>query len=118
MRPDQHYEDAAEWADKEMDLAQLPKGAKIQRGAEAAAAGRALLEQAMGSQELDAVLGRGKPKLNAGAPAGTKADVRQARMPDSMIQALDALAKQRGVKSAVVIREAVAEYLERNPTRA
>jgi hypothetical protein len=87
-------------------------GGKALHGAEAAAAGRALLES--GGVDVDAVeraVG-GRPRLDPTAPRGGRSPRVNVAIPETMDDVLKAKAKARGVRTSVLVREALARYLD------
>jgi len=87
-------------------------GGKALHGAEAAAAGRALLESA--GVDVDAVeraVG-GRPRLDPAAPRGRRSPRVNVAIPETMDDVLKAKAKARGVRTSVLVREALARYLD------
>ncbi len=87
-------------------------GGKTLHGAEAAAAGRALLEAA--GVDVDAVeraVG-GRPRLDPAAPRGARSPRVNVAIPETMDDVLKATAKARGVRTSVLVREALARYLD------
>ncbi|MEO6142457.1 MAG: CopG family transcriptional regulator [Dermatophilaceae bacterium] len=101
----------AQWAEAgEFDLNFA--GGKTLHGAEAAAAGRALLESA--GVDVDAVeraVG-GRPRLDPSAPRGPRSPRVNVAIPETLSDALKATAKARGVRTSVLVREALARYLD------
>jgi hypothetical protein len=87
-------------------------GGKALHGAEAAAATRALLEAA--GVDIDAVeraVG-GRPRLDPAATRGTRSPRLNVAIPETMDDVLKATAKARGVRPSVIVREALARYLD------
>lgn len=81
-------------------------------GDEAAAAGRALLEECLGGPEaLERALG-GRPSLSPEAPRGHRSPVRSLRLPDELSRRLDAQAEAEGRRPSDVMRDALVEYLD------
>lgn len=105
------HEALAQWAEAgEFD----PRfaGGQPLHGAAAAAAGRALLEAA--GVDVDAVeraVG-GRPRLDPAAPRGPRSPRVNVAIPETMDIHLQALAKARGVRTSVLVREALARYLD------
>jgi hypothetical protein len=103
-------EDLAQWAEAgEFD----PNfaGGNTLHGAAAAAAGRAMLEAA--GVDVDAVeraVG-GRPRLDPAAPRGARSPRVNVAIPETMDEVLKAKAKARGVRTSVLVREALARYL-------
>lgn len=93
------YDELADWAEHEMTL---PKNsATAKRGAEAAAAGRELLDR----------VGAGRPSL---AGASGESPKRQVRLPAPLSNKLDELAERQHRKPSELMREAVEEYIQRH----
>ncbi|OZC87828.1 hypothetical protein CH272_28235 [Rhodococcus sp. 05-340-1] len=88
----------SEWAENEMTLPTHSTTAL--RGADAAAAGRALLERA----------GGGRPPLDPNAQPGEESPRRQVRLPKPLSDSVDAIAERQGRRPADVMREAIAAY--------
>lgn len=87
-------------------------GGQALHGAAAAAAGRALLEAA--GVDLDVVeraVG-GRPRLDPTTPRGARSPRVNVAIPESMDNRLQAAAKARGVRTSVLVREALARYLD------
>jgi hypothetical protein len=80
-------------------------------GADAAAAGRAVLEAALGGAEAAERATSGRPRLDPAAAPGQQSPVRQVRLPASMNAELSELAAAEGRKASEIIREALAAYL-------
>ena len=101
----------AEWAEAgEFDPHFI--GSQPLHGAAAAAAGRALLEAA--GVDIDAVeraVG-GRPRLDPAVPRGPRSPRVNVAIPETMDNHLQALAKARGVRTSVLVREALARYLD------
>jgi hypothetical protein len=106
-------EDLAQWAETgEFD----PNfaGGEARHCAAAAAAGRALLEAAGVDVDADAVeraVG-GRPRLDPAAPRGARSPRVNVAIPETMDEVLKAKAKARGVHTSVLVREALARYLD------
>lgn len=88
----------SEWAENEMTLP--TNSTTALRGADAAAAGRALLERA----------GGGRPPLDPNAQPGEESPRRQVRLPKPLSDSVDAIAARQGRRPADVMREAIAAY--------
>lgn len=110
---DQHIPTAAEnargeelsaWAEQ---LPERPVRARVERS-EGDGAGRALLEAALGTVEVERI-GRGRPAL-AGTPTG-KSPTRTFRFPRDLDAALAAQALTEHRKPSELVRDAVATYL-------
>ena len=104
-------EDLAQWAESG-ELDPNFAGGKALHGAAAAAAGRALLEAA--GVDVDAVeraVG-GRPRLDPAAPRGARSPRVNVAIPETMDEVLKAKAKARGVRTSVLVREALARYLD------
>jgi len=92
-----------------MDIS--PEDPRTLHGAAAAAAGRAALEQALGSPEAvrRAV---GRPTLD---PAGRPAKVRRVRVPEPLDARVElAVAAGAAANYSALVRDALGEYLERH----
>ncbi|PCK23195.1 CopG family ribbon-helix-helix protein [Rhodococcus qingshengii] len=93
------YEALAAWAENDMNLPVNSKTAK--RGADAAQAGRDLLER---------VGVGGRPSLGGKDASGTSPR-RQVRLPVGLSARLDAIAAEQHRKPSDVMREAVEDYV-------
>jgi hypothetical protein len=80
-------------------------------GAEAASAGRALMEAALGGPEALSKALVGRPSLDPHARPGTRSPIRNVRLPQQMSDQLDRLAQEQGRKVSDVIRDALESYL-------
>ena len=80
-------------------------------GPSAAAAGRALLEDALGGPSaVERALG-GRPPLSPDAPRGHRSPVRSLRLPVELSRQLDEVAELEGRRASEVMRDALAQYL-------
>ncbi len=96
------YDDAAEWAEHEMTL---PKNSSTAlRGEAATDFGRDLIERSRG----------GRPSIDPNKTPGEESRKRQVRLGD-LDPKLDAYVKAHQTNASVVLRRALAEYLERHP---
>lgn len=93
------YQQAAEWADKDMTL--KPASTTALRGEAAAMFGRDLLERATG----------GRPSIDPKARPGQHSPVRQVRLPAEVNDQLAALAHAEDRSPSDVIRAALADYI-------
>jgi len=93
------YQQAAEWADKDMTL--KPASTTALRGEAAATFGRELLERAPG----------GRPSIDPKARPGQHSPVRQVRLPAEVNDQLAALAHAEHRSPSDVIRAALADYI-------
>ena len=81
------------------------------RGAEAAAAGRAMLAAAgVDVDQVDRAAGR--PRLDPTAPKGTRSPRVNVAIPEIMAAHLKSLAEARGVKPSEIVREALSAYIK------
>lgn len=94
------YDDAARWAEDDMVLPHNSTTAR--RGADAAAAGRALLARAHA----------GRPSLDPQAEPGTESPKRQVRLPQAVSEQVDTIAAAQGRRAAEVMREAITLYVQ------
>ena len=94
------YDALADWAEREMNLPKNSTTAK--RGADAARAGRELLER---------VGAGGRPSLGSDDETG-ESPRRQVRLPRNLSQRLDSLAKEQHRTPSDVMREAVERYVQ------
>jgi Ribbon-helix-helix protein, copG family len=85
-------------------------GAQALHGAAAAAAGRALL----GAAGVDVEAVGGRPRLDPDTRRGARSPRINVAIPETMDDVLSALAKARGVRTSVLVREALARYLDAN----
>lgn len=112
-RTEADYATAAQWAER--DLPDAPPGRSVLRGAAAAAAGRADLENALGGPDaLDRALG-GRPPLDPTAPVGQHAPKRQFRLTPDLDAQLDALAHAQDRNASDVLRDALTAYVATHP---
>ena len=97
------------WANEgEFDPAQF-RGEAL-RGAEAAAAGRAMLAAAgVDVDQIDRTAGR--PRLDPTAPKGTRSPRVNVAIPETLDARLKSLARTRGVKTSVIVREALDAFI-------
>lgn len=111
--PDASDQELAEWAERDMVLAAHSSTAL--RGAAAAAAERAMLEDALGGPEaVDRAQG-GRPPLNPTAPIGEHSPKRQVRLPVDLDARLTALAQAQDRRASDVMRDALTAYLDAHP---
>ena len=104
----------SEWAE---DLTAFGHGARLTSGADAAASGRAMLETALGGPEAVERALRGRPVLSSTtAPhvRGYKSPQRTFRLPRDLDEKLTLLSAKQGRRQSDVVRDALAEYIERN----
>ncbi len=99
MNTDKDYNALADWAEHDMTLPRNSSTAL--RGADAAEAGRALLERA----------GAGRPALDPTTARGSESPKRQVRLPRPLSEQLDRIAAQQHRRPSAVMRDAVAEYI-------
>lgn len=78
-------------------------------GPAAAAHGRALLENAIGADELRRWVGR--PSIDPHAQPGQASTVRHVRVARRASERVDAIAEAQGRKASAVIRDAIDDYL-------
>ena len=100
-------ENLAQWAEAGEFDPNFASGMAL-HGAAAAAAGRAMLEAA--GVDVDAVeraVG-GRPQLDPAAPRGAPSPRVNVAIPETMDEVLKAKAKARGVRTSVLVREALA----------
>ncbi|MGV9868620.1 ribbon-helix-helix domain-containing protein [Rhodococcus koreensis] len=90
----------AEWAERDMKLPE--NSATANRGQDAAAAGRELLDR----------VGAGRPSLGQADGVSGESPRRQVRLPRPLSERLDRFAENQHRKPSDVMREAVEEYLE------
>jgi Ribbon-helix-helix protein, copG family len=87
-------------------------GGQALHGAAAAAAGRELLEAAgVDVEAVERAVG-GRPRLDPDSPRGARSPRVNVAIPETMDDVLKALAKARGVRTSVLVREALARYLD------
>jgi Ribbon-helix-helix protein, copG family len=87
-------------------------GGRALHGAAAADAGRALLEAAgVDVAAVERAVG-GRPRLDPAAPRGTRSPRVNVAIPETMDDVLKAMARSRGVRTSVLVREALARYLD------
>lgn len=113
-RAEADYAAAAEWAEHDMVLPAHSMTAL--RGDEAAAAGRAALEAALGGPEEVSRALRGRPKLDPTAPVGQHARQRRVRLPADLDAALDTLAQTQDRRASDILRDALNDYVRAHPT--
>lgn len=103
-----YYDELAERAERGQ-LQAIP--GTILQGAPAAAAGRAALLDATGAGTIDDAieLALGRPPLGQGKPSTTTWRIRTTESLDSRARAL---AEHEGVNVSVLVRKAVAEYVD------
>jgi Ribbon-helix-helix protein, copG family len=99
----------AQWAEAGEFDPNFARG-KALHGVEAAAAGRAMLEAA-GVDAVERAVG-GRPRLDPAAPRGARSPRVNVAIPETMDDVLKATAKARGVRTSVLVREALARYLD------
>ena len=95
--------DAAEWAERDMVLP--TNSTTALRGDDAAAFGRGVLARAVG-----------RPALDPDAARGEYSPRRQVRLPRALSDDIDELAAAQGRAASSVMREAIADYVDRNKT--
>jgi hypothetical protein len=100
MTTKKNYTEAAEWAERDMELP--ARSGTALRGSDAARSGTDLLVRAVG-----------RPPLNPGAPRGHRARSRSLRLPGELDAQLVAVADAEGGRPSDVLRRALEEYLER-----
>jgi hypothetical protein len=113
-------EDAAyaAWSELiEADDINTPETAQAFEGEDAQRAARALLDEIVGSDELDQAIGRGRPTLAGHGKRGESPKV-QVRLPHDLDAALKARAAAEHRKPSEVAREAIAAYLRTPPADA
>ena len=93
------YADAAEWAERDMVLP--TNSTTALRGDDAAA----FLARAVG-----------RPALDPDAARGEYSPRRQVRLPRALSDDIDELAAAQGRAASSVMREAIADYVDRNKT--
>lgn len=104
----------SEWAE---DLTAFGPGTRLTSGSDAAASGRAMLEKALGGAEAVERAVRGRPVLSSTtAPhaRGYKSPQRTFRLPRDLDEKLTLLSARQGRRQSDVVRDALAEYIERN----
>ncbi len=105
----------AAWADRiEADNIDTPETAQAFEGEAAQRAARELLDEIVGSDELDRAIGRGRPSLAGSGKRGESPKV-QVRLPHELDAALRARAAAEHRKPSEVAREAIAAYLRTQP---
>ena len=104
----QHGAALAEWAETDINPNFDHPG--VLHGTQAAAAGIADLETAMGRDALHRALG-GRPPLDPATAPGEQSPVRGVRLPTSLNTRLDEVAAAQGRRPSDLIREALARYL-------
>lgn len=92
-------DDAAQWAERDMNLPKSSTTAR--RGEDAAAFGQSVLERALG----------GRPSIDPQAAPGQHSKVRQVRLSQAIDEQLDAVARQQHRRTSDIMREALSEYL-------
>lgn len=100
MTKKKDYTEAAAWAERD-DL-ELPVGPGTLHGEAAADFGRQVLAGALG----------GRPSLTA---LGEHSPRRQVRLPRDVSDTLDQRAREEGRTAAAIMREAIEDYLRRQP---
>ncbi len=105
-------DERSDWAE---GLASFSPEATLQSGAAAAAAGRSLLEAALGGSENVARAIRGRRPLGGARAPGYRSPLRSFRLPEAMDATLTTLSEAQQRKQSDVIRDALAEYFERHP---
>lgn len=105
MTTEKDYQQAAEWAERDMTL--KPASTTALRGAAAATHGRELLERATG----------GRPSIDPKARQGQHSPVRQVRLPTDVNEQLAAVALAEHRSPSDVIRAALVDYLATHTTR-
>ena len=91
--------------------------ARLTSGADAAASGRAMLEKALGGPEGVERAVRGRPVLSSRtAPhaRGYRSPQRTFRLPHDLDEKLTLLSAKQGHRQSDVVRDALAQYIERN----
>ncbi|MFD4368668.1 ribbon-helix-helix protein, CopG family [Rhodococcus sp. NPDC058521] len=96
------YDELSQWAERDMTLPMESDAAE--RGDDAAAAGRALLER----------VGVGRPSLARDAGISGASPKRQVRLPRPLSNKLDELAERQDRKPSELMREAVEEYVQKH----
>lgn len=99
MSTDKDYQQAAEWAERDMTL--KPASTTALRGKAATSFGRDLLERTTG----------GRPSIDPKVRPGQHSPVRQVRLPAEVNEQLAALAHAEHRSPSDVIRAALAEYI-------
>ena len=102
MSDKDRYDALADWA--EHDRAIAAGDATILRGEAAAEFGRKMLERA----------GVGRPRLDPTEAVTGRSPRRQVRLPQALSDGVDQLAAAQGRAASEVMREAIADYLDRN----
>jgi len=104
-------DDVAQWAEAGY-LDPNFAGGKALPAAAAAAAGSAILETAhVDIDAIERVVG-GRPRLDPAAPRGSRSPRVNVAIPETMDEVLKGKAKARGVRTSVLVREALARYLD------
>lgn len=104
----------SEWAE---DLSAFGTEAHLTSDADAAASGRAMLENALGGPEGVERAVRGRPVLSSRtAPhaRGYRSPQRTFRLPHDLDEKLTLLSAKQGRRQSDVVRDALAEYIQRN----
>lgn len=99
------------------DLTAFGQDTRLTSGAEAAASGRAMLETALGGPEAVERAVRGRPALSsttARQAHGYKSPQRTFRLPHDLDEKLTRLSARQGRRQSDVVRDALAEYIDRN----
>ena len=102
------------WAE---DLTVFGTEARLTSGADATASGRAMLANPLGGPEgvKRAVRGRpALPSMTASHARGYKSPQRTFRLPHDLDEKLTSLSAKQGRRQSDVVRDALAEYIERN----
>ncbi len=109
MSAEQDYAGAAQWAENQMELD--PESPAALRGDAAANAGRKALEDALGksAQDIQKGLG-GRPTLD---PDGSPSRLRTVRLGKALDSQLTKAAEKESRDRSSVIRDAIAEYLNK-----
>jgi hypothetical protein len=109
MSTEQDYAGAAQWAENEMEL--NPESPTALRGDAAAIAGRKALEDALGKSAEDIQKGLGgRPTLD---PDGAPSRLRTVRLGKALDSQLTKAAERESRDRSSVMRDAIAEYLNK-----
>lgn len=89
----------------------LPKKGTVRRGPAAAAAAQRALIDAAGTNDLESAVrvAKGRPRLDATAPASHVWKVRPTPFLDEQVRLV---AQERGISISQVVRDAVAQYVQ------
>ncbi len=103
------YVGAADWAENAMAL--KPNSGTARRGADAAAFGRDLLEQALGGPDgVEKALG-GRPALDPESKPGEHARIRHVRLGTELDARLASAERAESRKASDIMRAALDQYL-------